>query len=72
MHVCPSSYDSIFELVTGEYLFDPKECSAGGRLVYEREEDLLAHHQVFLFINVFFCSTLGEGSEYEMEEDERR
>jgi len=46
MHVSSSSYDSIFELVTGEYLFDPKECSAGGRLVYEREEDLLAHHQV--------------------------
>ena len=39
---------TIFEIVTGEYLFDPKECKSGGRIVYEREEDLLAHHQELL------------------------
>ena len=39
---------TIFELVTGEYLFDPKECKSGGRVMYEREEDLLAHHQELL------------------------
>ncbi|EKX43590.1 hypothetical protein GUITHDRAFT_72980, partial [Guillardia theta CCMP2712] len=38
----------VFELITGEYLFDPKECTAHGKLLYSREEDLLAHQQELL------------------------
>ena len=36
----------VFELLTGEYLFDPKE--GKGRVKYEREEDLLALQQELL------------------------
>jgi len=39
-----------FELITGEYLFDPQEArdTEGGALLYEREEDLLALQQELL------------------------
>jgi serine/threonine protein kinase len=37
---------TIFELVTGEYLFDPQEgTNKHGQVCYSREEDLIAHHQ---------------------------
>ena len=40
---------TVFELLTGEYLFDPTEGKdSAGNVVYEREEDLLAHHQELL------------------------
>lgn len=42
---------TVFELVTGEYLFDPQEGrDSAQNLCYTRDEDLLAHHQVGPFV----------------------
>lgn len=50
----------VFELLTGEYLFDPKE--GKGRVKYEREEDLLALQQELLGDIPLRLSTTGKHS----------